>query len=128
MLRLGRHEDALKLVDAALALPDQMHGFAFFQQCRAETALGHYRAAIIACQTATSRDDWWFPHAYLAADYAMLDELEDAAREKTRAESDGRKLSIADIDRLAISNQPDYVTQTEQHLYRGLRKLGVADR
>jgi len=127
MIRLGRPADALRFVDKAFALADQRFGFALLQRCRAQMALGDYRAAIMACQKSTSGEDWWMPHAYLAAGYALLGDDANAKSERSALLRLYPDISIARIAAIGYSNVPEFLRQVEDHLYRGLRKAGIAD-
>ena len=127
LILLGRPADALGFVDKAFVLAEQRFGFALLQRCRAQMALGDYRAAITACQKSTSGEDWWMPHAYLAAAYALLGDDANARSEKTALLRLYPDISIARIAAIRYSNVPLYLHQVEDHLYRGLRKAGIAD-
>jgi adenylate cyclase len=127
MILLGRPTEALSFVDKAFALADQRLGFAMLQRCRAQMALGDYRAAITACQKSTSGEDWWMPHAYLAAAYALVGEDANAKDEKAALQRLYPDISIARITAIRYSNVPEFLRQIEDHLYRGLRKAGIAD-
>ena len=127
MILLGRPSDALPLVDKALTLADQRFGFALLQRCRAQMALGNYQAAITACQKSISREDWWMPHAYLAAAYALVGDDANARSEKAALVRVYPDISIARIAAIRYSNVPQFLRQVEDHLYRGLRKAGIAD-
>jgi len=127
MILLGRPTDALRFVDKAFALADQRFGFALLQRCRAQMALGDYRAAIMACQKSTSGEDWWMPHAYLAAAYALVGDDINAKSEKSALLRLYPDISIARIAAIRYSNVPEFRRQVEDHLYRGLRKAGIAD-
>ena len=127
MILLGRPADALRFADKAFALADQRFGFALLQRCRAQMALGDYRAAIMACQKSTSGEDWWMPHAYLVAAYALLGDDANAKSEKAALLRLYPDISIARISAIRYSNVPEFLRQVEDHLYRGLRKAGIAD-
>lgn len=127
MILLGRPNDALDFVDKAFSLADQRFGFALLQRCRAQMALGDYRAAITACQKSTSGEDWWMPHAYLTAAYALVGDDANAEDEKAALQRLYPDISIARIAAIRYSNVPEFLRQVEEHLYRGLRKAGIAD-
>jgi adenylate cyclase len=127
MILMGRPVEALTFVDKALTLAEQRFGYALLQRCRADMALGDYRAAITACQKSTSGEDWWMPHAYLAAAYALLGEDVSAKSEKSALLRHYPGISIARIAAIRYSNVPAFLRQSEDHLYQGLRRAGVAD-
>jgi adenylate cyclase len=127
MVLLGRPAEALPLVDKALTLADQRFGFVLLQRCRAQMALGDYGAAIAACQKSVSREDWWMPHAYLVAAYALAGDEATAKREKAALLHLYPDFSIARIAAIRYSNTPEFLRQVEDHLYRGLRKGGIPD-
>lgn len=131
MIFTGRPHEALELIDRQLALDtsDQEEvGWALLQRGRAYLALGRYDDAIAACERHVALDDWWLPHLYLAAGYALKGDAARAAAEKTTLLELRPGTSIADIRKLYWSDSPAFVQQTETHLLVGLRKAGFAER
>jgi hypothetical protein len=117
----------LEEAEKALGLAEQRSGYALFQKCRAEMAIGLYRKAIDSCQKSISREEWWMQHAYLLAGYALVDDARNRTMELNTLAKLHPGLSIARFNRLRLSNVPDYERQMEEHLYRGLRKAGIPE-
>jgi len=131
MIFTGQPDEALALVDRQLALDttDQEEvGWAMLQRGRAYMALGRYDEAIAACERHVALDDWWLPHLYLAAGYALKGEPARAAAEKATLLEFRPGTSIADFRKLYWSDNPAFVQQTETHLLAGLRKAGFPER
>ena len=130
MLMLGRAHEALGLIDRELELDPQGHeerGFAMLQRCRAYKALGSYGEAITAGERSVALNNWWLPHLYLVAGYALRGEAVKAAAEKATVLELRPGTSIADFKKLYWSDNPEYVQQTEAHLLAGLRKAGFPE-
>lgn len=126
LVRIGRPQDALRFVQRALTLTEQKHAFATFQECQSHLALGAYAAATAACERSTARLDWWMPHAFLAASYALQDDMPNAEREKGLLLKLMPDVSIRTFQSMQYSNHPEYLHQLDAHLYAGLRRLGLA--
>jgi tetratricopeptide (TPR) repeat protein len=130
MILTGQPEEALVLVERQLALdPNNQEemGWVMLQRCRAYMALGRHDDAIAACERDIALDDWWMPHLYLVAGYALKGEANKAAAEKATLLSLRSGTSIADFKRLYYSNIRAFVQQTEANLLTGLRKAGVPE-
>jgi tetratricopeptide (TPR) repeat protein len=130
MIFTGRPDEALELVDRQLALDttDQEEvGWAMLQRGRAYMALGRYDEAIAACERHVALDDWWLPHLYLAAGYALNGAAARVAAEKAALLELRPGASIADLRKLYWSDNPAFVQQTETHLLAGLRKAGFPE-
>jgi adenylate cyclase len=130
MLLTGRPEEALALVDRQLALDPQHQddlGVAMLERCRACMALGRYDEAIAAAQREVGLENWWLPHLYLVAAYALKGEARKAAAEKATLLELRPGTSIADFKRLHYCDNPAFVQQTEAHLLAGLRKAGFPE-
>jgi adenylate cyclase len=130
MLLIGQPEEALALVDQQLVLEPQNQeelGWAWLQRGRAYMALGRYDEATAACERDIALDNWWLPHLYLVAGYALKDEASKAAAEKATLLELRPGTTIADFKRLYWSDNPAFVQQTEAHLLAGLRKAGFPE-
>jgi TolB-like protein/class 3 adenylate cyclase/predicted Zn-dependent protease len=130
MLLTGRPDDALSLVDQQLALDSQNQhdlGWAMLQRGRAFMALGRYDEAITASERAVALNNWWLPHLYLVAGYALTDKLAKAKAEKASLFELRPDTTIADFKRLYWSDNLAFVQQTEAHLLAGLRKAGFPE-
>ena len=130
MIFTGRPHEALELIDRQLALDtsDQEEvGWALLQRGRAYMALGRYDDAIAACERHVALDDWWLPHLYLAAGYALKGDAARATAEKTTLLELRPGTSIADVRKLYWSDHPAFVQATEAHLLAGLRKAGFPE-
>jgi adenylate cyclase len=130
MFFMGRPNDALELVDQALALePSGVIGISWPLdiRCRAYMALGRYDEAIAACEKSVGELDWWMPHLYLIAAYTHTGEAAKAAAEKAKLLQQRPGISIADFKALRLSNDPAFLQQTETHLFADLRKAGIPE-
>ena len=130
MLLMGKPQETLALVDRQLALDPQRQdelGWAMLQRGRACMALGRYDDAIAACEKGVALDNWWLPHLYLVAGYALKGDPAKAAAEKATLLELRPGTSIADFKRLYYSDNPAFVQQTEAHLLAGLRKAGFPE-
>jgi adenylate cyclase len=130
MLMIGQPQEALALVDRQLALDPQNQeerGWAMLQRGRACMALGRYDEAIAACERDVALDNWWLPHLYLVAGYALKGEAPKAAAERAILTELRPGTTIADFKRLYYSDNPAFVQQTEAHLLTGLRKAGFPE-
>jgi len=130
MLLIGQPQEALALVDRQLATDPQNQeerGWAMLQRCRACMALGCYDEAIAAGERGVALDNWWLPHVYLAAGYALKGEAAKAAAEIATTQELRPGTSIADLKKLYWSNDSAFVQQTETHLLAGLRKAAFPE-
>jgi len=130
MVMLGRPQEALALADHDIAENPQDHqalGWAMLQRCRACMALGRYDDAIAACDRNVAVNNWWLPHLYMVAGYALKGETERAGAEKATALELRPGASIAVFKSLYWSDNPAFIQQTETHLLAGLRKAGFPE-
>jgi len=130
MVQMGQPQEALALVERQLALDPQNQeerGWAMLERCRACMALGRYDEAIGAGERGVALDNWWLPHLYLVAGYALKGEAAKAAAEKATLLDLRPGTSVADFKKLYWSDNPAFVQQTEAHLLAGLRKAGFPD-
>ncbi len=97
------------------------------QRCRAYMALGRYDEAIAACERDIALDNWWLPHLYLVAGYALTGKDAKASAEKAILLQLRSSASIADFKKLYYSENAAFVQQTESHLFAGLRKAGLPE-
>jgi adenylate cyclase len=131
MVAMGRPDEALKLVDEALALQPpaaSQTAYLMSSRCRASMALGRYDDAIAACERQASLADSWEPHVYLIAAYAQAGNATRIAAEVAKVADQRPGFSIATHRALGESDVPAYQQQTERHLYAGLRKAGIPER
>jgi hypothetical protein len=89
--------------------------------------MGRYDEAIAACEKDVALDNWWLPHLYLAAGYALKGDTSRAAAEKAALLELRPGTSIADFKELYWSDNPAFLQQTEAHLLTGLRKAGFPE-
>jgi tetratricopeptide (TPR) repeat protein len=130
-IQKGSPEQALVLISEYLALQPQESseiGEAMLQRCRASMALGRYDDVIAACERAIALSDWWLPHLYLAAAYALKGDARRAAAEKAILTELRSGVSFADYMALWRSDSAVYAQQTETHLLTGLRRANVPER
>jgi adenylate cyclase len=130
MVLTGQPQEALALIDRQLALDPQHQddlGVAMLERCSACMALGRYDEAIAAAERGFALDNWWLPHLYLVAGYALKGEAAKTAAEKATLLELRPNTSIADFKRLYYSDNPAFVQQTEAHLLAGLRKAGFPE-
>jgi len=127
MVHTGQPAEALRWLDKAFAVDPNVTGVAILMRCRAYQALGRYDDAIAACEKSVVGEDYWIPHAYLVAAYALKGETAKAEAEKMILLKQQPGMTIADLKALRLSNEPAYLQQTETHLYAGLRKAGIPE-
>jgi tetratricopeptide (TPR) repeat protein len=125
----GRPEEALPLLEQAIALDPRGPGVASYLQfqCRAYLGLGRYDDAIAACEKSLALEDYWIRYLYLVAAYAQKGDLAKAGVAKTELLSRQPGMSIARIKAQRISDNPIYQQQAETHIFAGLRKAGIPE-
>ena len=131
MLFTGRPTEAITLTEQALALEPSnsvANGWPLHTRCRALLALARYDEAIVACEKSAALHDWWMPHLYLVAAYTHKGQSENAAAEKARVLKLRPDISIADFKAFQLSDNPDFLQQTESHLFAELRKAGIPEK
>jgi len=125
----GRPEEALRLLEQAIALDPRgpgVPGFLQFQ-CRAYLALGRYDDAILACQKSLALEDYWLRYLYLVAAYGQKGDFAKAAVAKTELLKRQPGMSIARIRAIKVSDNPAFQQQAENQIYAGLRKAGIPE-
>ena len=127
MVHTGRPAEALMWMDKASALDPNAIGVSILMRCRAYQALGRYDEAIATCEKSVAGEDYWIPHAYLVAAYAQKGETAKAEAERMILLEQQPGITIAALKALRLSNEPNYLQQTEAHLYAGLRKAGILE-
>jgi adenylate cyclase len=127
MVHTGQPAEALRWLDKAFAVDPNAAGLQILMRCRAYQALGRYDDAIAAGEKAVVGQDYWIPHAYLVAAYALKGEAAKAKAEKTILLKQQPGMTIAALKAMRLSNDPNYLEQTEAHIYAGLRKAGIPD-
>ena len=130
MILAGQPQEALTLIERQVALDPQDQeelGWVMLQRCRAYMALGRYDEAIAACERDVALDNWWLPHLYLVAGYALTGKDAKAAAEKATLLQLRSGTSVADFKKLYYSDNPAFVQQMEAHLLAGLRKAGFPE-
>ncbi|MEO8344282.1 MAG: TIR domain-containing protein [Betaproteobacteria bacterium] len=126
--RTGQPQETLRLVERGLALdpPSQeMRGWLMLQQCHAYMALGRYDESILACERNVGTDDWWLPHLYLAAGYALKGDAAKAASERETLLELRPSASVAEYKKFYYSDNSAFIAQVERNLLAGLRKAGI---
>lgn len=129
--RIGQPLEALRVVERGLELdpPSQeMRGWLMLQQCHAYMAVGRYDESIVACERNVGLDDWWLPHLYLVAGYALNGNAAKATSERETLLRLRPGASVADYKKLHFSENPDFVRQAENNLLAGLRRAGIPER
>jgi|GEM_PF-2405343 len=131
LLALGQSGDARALVDRAFSLRPadvETENYLLVIRCRAHLALGHYDDAISDCEKASSLGDDWWTHMHLAAAYALRGIDDRAKAEKAKLLAQRKGFCIEEYRALQISGEPEYLRQTEAHLFAGLRRAGIPER
>jgi adenylate cyclase len=131
MLLTGRPTEAITLAEQALALEPSnsvANGWPLYTRCRASLALDRYDDAIAACEKSAALHDWWMPRLYLVAAYTHKGQSENAAAEKAKVLKQRPDISIADFKAFRLSDNPDFLQQTESHLFAELRKAGIPEK
>jgi adenylate cyclase len=129
LIRTGRPEEALPLLEQAIALdPRGQAVYAYLgYQCRSYLVLGHYDDAILACEKSLALEDFSGTYLYLVAAYAQKGDLAKAAAAKTELLKREPGMSIARIKAFKISDNPIYQQQFETYIFAGLRKAGIPE-
>lgn len=131
LIRTGRPDEALSVLDRAIAMDPAGPYLPFLlgTQCWAYQQLGRYEATVASCEKAIALGAASvINYAAAAAASAQQGDHEKARRFKAQALAGDPKLSIAYIKSWPTSDHPDYLRQVEQHLYAGLRKVGVPEK
>ena len=125
----GRAEEALPIVDRAIALDPHSSVLAWFTtaQCEAHLSLGHYDNAIAACEKSLALWDELYDHIFLVSAYAQKGDMARAAAEKAEALKQDPDLSIARLKALRLWRNPVFLQRMEAHLFPGLRKAGIPE-
>lgn len=127
LMLTGRAEQALPVIDHAIALDDRSPNLPWFLQlkCAAELRLGNYDDAIDQCERALAHSEYWMRDLYLVAAYA--DKGDDARAAMARDALAKREpgVTIARLRALALSNDPIFRRETETQIYRGLQLAGI---
>jgi adenylate cyclase len=126
----GQAASALPLTDKAIALDPMNASWARLIECHVYLLLARMDDAIASCEKSIGQFDEWPVYVYLTAAYAQKGNAEKAA--STMAELVKRRPD-ATIDGfralyVALSNQPVFRQQTEEHVFGGLRKAGLPER
>ena len=78
----GRPDEAVKLIERALAMNTPNLGWALRIACEAHLLAGQAEQAIATCEKATGTSIYWYIHLFLAAAYANNGDMDKAAAAK----------------------------------------------
>jgi tetratricopeptide (TPR) repeat protein len=127
---LDRPEEALAVAQAASLSPADpgtgQEGFAVREVCGIQMQLGHYAAAVAACERSAAIDDWWADQATLAAAYAQLGDTTRAAAAKAALLKLKPDFTIEKL-RSKFTGTPDALQRADTHVYDGMRKAGLPE-
>jgi len=130
LLVTGRPEEALPVIDRAIALDPRsvrVHDYLRWQ-CSGHLNLGHYDQAIAACEKALALGDDWFNYLLLLGAYAQKGDMVKAEAVKAKLLKRKPDVSIARLKSgIPAFANPLYQQQREEHLYAGLRKVGIPE-
>jgi tetratricopeptide (TPR) repeat protein len=130
MLASGRAEEAVALVDQALARPSKgapEESFALATRCAIDVRLARYDDAIADCRKAMTVQNYDFADMLLLAAYAQKGDMNDAAAVKERVLKRRPEVSISSEREMLTSSNPVFLEQTEQNFFEGLRKAGIRE-
>ena len=122
---LGRPQDALMLIDRALAMNPGNTWYEFMNQCYAYLLLGQADRAIQACEKSNGYNDFWATHAFLVAAFANKGDMERAVSAARALQQGAPGYTIARAKR--YSEVPEFVKLAEEYWFAGMRKAGVPD-
>ena len=124
----GRPDDALAIVDQAMAKSPAYLAWPLRVACEAHLLLGHGYITIATCEKAAALYDVdWTIQSFLAAAYANQGDLPKAVAAKYRLLRTVPDYSIALLRSKHYSDTPEYVKFVEANWYPGLRKAGIPD-
>jgi len=123
----GRPDEAVKLVERALAMITPNTGWALRIACEARLLAGQAEQAIAACEKATGISIYWFTHLSLAAAYANNGDMDKAASAKAQILRTVPGYTISQLRAKRYSDHPEYVKLAERYWYAGLRKAGIPE-
>jgi len=124
----GRPEDALAMVDQAMAKSPTYLAWPLRIACEAHLLLGHGDITIATCEKAAALDDVdWTIQSFLAAAYANQGNLPKAVAAKDRLLRTVPDYSIAQLRSKHYSDTPEYMKLAEANWYPGLRKSGIPE-
>ena len=122
----GRPDDALAIVDQAMAKSPAYLAWPLRVACEAHLLLGHGDITIATCEKAAALDDVdWTIQPFLAAAYANQGDLPKAVAAEDRLLRTVPDYSIAQLRSKHYSDTPEYVKLVEANWYPGLRKAGI---
>ena len=126
---MGRPEEALPILDRAIALDPRSPRVAFFLQFKsaAHLHLGQYDDAIAVCEKALALGDYWYRYLLLTAAYAQKGDMMKAAAAKAELLKRQPNVSIAWLKSFSVRRNPIYVQQSEATQLAGLRKAGIPE-
>lgn len=124
----GQPECALDPLRKALCQSprDPMRWMRMFWLCTAHTNMGQYTEAIRWCEKAIAiNPGWWGTSSYQAAAYAMLGDVDNAARAKAKLLALHPDFHVHYFNGSAFSPNPEFLQRLDQYYYAGLRKAGL---
>jgi tetratricopeptide (TPR) repeat protein/TolB-like protein len=126
VIMLGAPEDALRLLDRALAMNPSNPWWEFMNQCYAHLLLGQPDRAIQACEKSIGYYDFWATHSFLVAAFANKGDMERAADAARALQKGAPGYTIARARR--YSEVPEFVALAEKYWFTGMRKAGVPEK
>jgi class 3 adenylate cyclase/TolB-like protein/Tfp pilus assembly protein PilF len=130
LLLTGRADEALPVLDRAIALDPRSPAVGGFleKECSANLNLGHYDAAIVACERSLALDENnWLTYLFLLGARAQRGDMAKAELVKEQLLKRQPRISIASLKAPQVWAHPAYQQQREAHLYAGLRKIGIPE-
>jgi adenylate cyclase len=129
LILTGRPEEALPIVDRAIALDPRSPRVPFYLgfKAAAHLSLGQYDHAIAACEKALGLGDYSGRYLTLTAAYAQKGDMVRAAAAKAELLKRQPSISIARLKSSPRYKHPLYLQQSEVTRLAGLRKAGIPE-
>jgi predicted Zn-dependent protease len=127
MIMTGRPEEAVALVNRAVAMDPPDMGWTLRMACEAHLLAGHAEHAIETCEKASATFTYWYPQMLLVAACANHGDMAKAEVAKAAVLRTLPDFTVAQIRAKRYSDHPEYQRLAEKYLYEGLRKAGIPE-
>ena len=127
LLSVGKAAEVVALEEQLIALDPPGSSHMQRHLCQGQLLLGHYAAAVVACEQAGALDQWWFDQIFLVAAYAQLGDAAKAATAKAALLRGQPLFTIGAFMAKRRSDDAEYLRQMNAHVLPGLRRAGVPE-